>query len=215
MSALQLLDRRAGELHAGWIGKRGFDIVVSFILILLFLPILLATALAVKLTSRGPVFFRQRRVGRGGREFPMLKFRTMHPQAERLLQVDPTLRSLYLEADHKIPAGKDPRVTRLGRLLRASSLDELPQLFNILVGHMSLVGPRPVTAEQLVDYQEHLPAYVSLRPGLTGLWQVSGRNEVKFPARAQLDVQYQQLCSPGYDVRLLLRTPAAVVRSRG
>lgn len=210
-----MLDRRAGELHAGWSGKRGFDVVLALLLVIFLIPLLLITALAVKLSSRGPVLFRQRRVGRGGREFPMLKFRSMTPQAEHLLQVDAGLRALYLGSDHKIPGAQDPRITPLGRVLRATSLDELPQLFNVLAGHMSLVGPRPVTPGELGRYRDSIDAYLSMRPGLTGLWQVSGRSSVKFPARAQLDVQYRELCSPGYDIRLLLRTPVALVRSRG
>ncbi len=197
------------------LGKRILDVFAAVVLILLLLPAMLAAAIAVKLTSRGPLLFRQRRVGQGGREFRMLKFRTMRADAEARLAQDPRLRDLYLASSHKIPNALDPRLTRVGRWLRTWSMDELPQLFNVLVGHMSLVGPRPVTRWQLTEYQEHVGDYLALRPGLTGLWQVSGRSEVKFPARAEMDADYHARCSPWTDLAILARTPVAVISRRG
>ena len=197
------------------LGKRFLDVGAAAVLIVLLLPAMLAAALAIRLSSRGPILFRQRRVGMAGREFVMLKFRTMRVNAEAFLACDDDLRELYLTSSHKIPNDVDPRVTRVGRWLRMWSVDELPQLFNVLVGHMSLVGPRPVTRPQLGDYQEHIPDYLALRPGLTGLWQVSGRNTVTFPARAHLDADYRARCSPWLDLKILARTPAAVIFRRG
>ncbi len=171
-------------------------------------------ALAVRLTSRGPVFFRQRRVGLAGRPFSILKFRTMQADAEERLEAEPELFELYLVGGHKIP-GRDPRVTTVGRFLRRFSLDELPQLLNVLAGQMSLVGPRPVRPSELIHYEGLESAYFTVRPGLTGLWQVSGRNEIQFPHRAQLDHRYWERCSLAFDLAILSRTLFAVISARG
>lgn len=199
----------------GWRGKRALDVAGALLLVLVFLPLMVLTALAVKLTSRGPVFFRQNRVGRDGREFPMLKFRTMVVDSEARLARDPELHRMYLENSHKLPCQLDPRVTRVGRLLRTWSIDELPQVFNVLAGHMSLVGPRPVTRDQLPEYGGLSDVYLSLRPGLTGMWQVSGRSQVVFPERAHLDAHYLSACTAWVDLKVLARTPLAVVLRRG
>lgn len=207
----------AGQSHHNTVrlGKRLLDIIAAGVLILLLLPAMLAVAIAVKLSSRGPILFRQRRVGRGGREFPMLKFRTMRADAEERLMQDEQLYQLYLSSGHKIPNAIDPRVTKVGRVLRTWSIDEVPQLFNVLIGHMSLVGPRPVTRQQLDEYEDRVRDYLAMRPGLTGLWQVSGRSEVAFPARAELDADYRARCSPWLDLAIIVRTPAAVISRRG
>lgn len=200
--------------QGGWRGKRTFDVGVSFLLLLLFVPAMFLVALSIRLSSAGPVIFRQRRVGRGGREFNILKFRTMQPDAEDRLRADPVLAQMYFESGHKIPLGADPRITRVGRFLRRFSLDEVPQLFNVLRGDMSLVGPRPIVATELHHY-ENDDAYLTVRPGLTGLWQVSGRDEIQFPHRAELDSTYVHTCSLGADIGILLRTPLVVISSRG
>ncbi len=197
------------------LGKRCLDVLAAAALIVVLLPVMATVAIAVKLTSPGPVLFRQRRVGMGGREFAMLKFRTMRVDAEDRLATDARLRVLYLSSSHKIPSAIDPRLTRVGRWLRTWSVDELPQLFNVLAGHMSLVGPRPVTKPQLAEYADRVGDYLALRPGLTGLWQVSGRSAVKFPARAELDARYREGCSPWLDLSILARTPLAVLSRRG
>ncbi len=200
---------------SGWVGKRAFDLTVALVLLILLLPLLVVTALAVKLTSRGPVLFRQARVGLGGRQFRILKFRTMVPGAEQHLLRDPRLHAAYVDGDHKLPNRQDPRVTPVGRVLRAVSLDELPQLLNVVAGHMSLVGPRPVVPSELERFGEHKAAYTSLRPGVTGLWQVSGRNHIRYPERAALEADYARRCSAALDLELLLRTPGAVLFCRG
>ncbi len=146
----------------------------------------------------------------------MLKFRTMYTDSEERLHADPALRERFLQGGHKIPSHLDPRVTTVGRLLRRLSLDELPQLLNVLSGHMSIVGPRPVERTQLVrDYGAYQPTYLALRPGLTGLWQVSGRSRVQFPERARLDDRYLHACTPLTDAKIILRTPRAVVTGMG
>lgn len=205
------------SIHApSWLGKRTLDVTLSLLLLVAALPIFLLVAISIKVTSPGRVFFRQRRVGRGGEDFSMLKFRTMHADAEERLRSDPALYDLFLQCGHKIPSHLDPRITSVGRVLRRLSLDELPQLLNVLVGHMSVVGPRPVERTQLVrDYGEYSSAYLALRPGLTGLWQVSGRSTVQFPERAELDRRYQESCGPLIDAKILLRTPRAVIAGLG
>jgi lipopolysaccharide/colanic/teichoic acid biosynthesis glycosyltransferase len=210
-----LRDESRTSLPRSWRGKRVFDIAVSLVLLVLCLPPLLLIAAAILVTSRGPVFFRQRRVGLGGAEFRILKFRTMQVGAEELLAQDPALLQLYLAGGHKIPRRRDPRVTRLGRLLRRSSLDELPQLFNVLRGEMSLIGPRPVRPDELEQYRDVTFAYLELRPGLTGLWQVSGRSDIAFPRRAEIDAEYYQRCSLRTDLGILARTVVAVLACRG
>ncbi|MGH9156468.1 MAG: sugar transferase [Acidimicrobiales bacterium] len=202
--------------QGGWRGKRALDVALSGLLILLTLPLFVGAGLAVKSSSRGPMLFRQRRVGRGGREFAILKFRTMRSDAQEQLVDNARLREMFLNGSHKIPGHLDPRVTNVGRILRRFSLDELPQLINVLRGDMSLVGPRPVERSQLRrDYCGFEHIYVDLRPGLTGLWQVSGRSTVQFPERAQMDAEYRQWCGPWLDAKIIARTPRVVFTGLG
>ena len=200
---------------SGWRGKRALDLAFSAVLLVLLAPLMVVAALAVKLSSKGPVFFRQSRIGLGGKEFHILKFRTMCSDAEERLLTDRHLHGMYLDGGHKIPCRLDPRVTRVGRIFRTWSIDEMPQLLNVLLGHMSLVGPRPVVHGELGRYGEHLGAYLALRPGLTGVWQTSGRNQIVFPARAELDAWYHVRCSPWVDLKILLKTPLSVLRRQG
>jgi len=204
------------EAAARW-GKRCFDAVVAAFLIALLAPLFLGVALAVKLHDGGPVLFRQTRLGRGGRHFRIAKFRTMVVDAEARLLVDPELLARYVRNDFKLDLAEDVRVNRLGRFLRASSLDELPQLLNVLRGDMSLVGPRPIVLPELAEYHARgaAAAYLSGRPGVTGLWQVSGRNRLGYDDRIQLDLMYVTSPSLATDVRILLRTPSAVLRRDG
>lgn len=182
-------------------------------LLILLAPVLLLAALAIWVDEpRSPILFRQRRVGRGDKEFAMLKLRTMHPGAEQRLHSEQALLEYFYAADHKIPAGMDPRITRIGRFLRRSSIDEIPQLLNVLRGQMSLVGPRPVERTQLSQYGYRRHFYLAMRPGLTGLWQVCGRSRVTFPARAELDEHYARHSSFITDLKLLVRTPYAVLQ---
>ncbi len=189
---------RAATAHApDWPGKRALDVAMAMVLLVAGLPLFALIAALVKLSSKGPVLFRQTRVGRGGHDFPLLKFRTMHVDSEARLRSDAALYELFLNGAHKIASDLDPRVTRIGRILRRLSLDEFPQLLNVVAGHMSMVGPRPVERSQLVrDYDGYEWAYTGLRPGLTGLWQVSGR-------------------STWMDARIILRTPIVVVTGLG
>ncbi len=198
------------------VAKRGFDIAMSGLLIVAVIPLLLIIALAVVIESGGPVLHRQRRLGKARRPFTMLKFRSMHPDAEELLAADEELYHRFVSHGFKLPRGEDPRITRVGAVLRAMSLDELPQLVNVLRGDMSIVGPRPPIVEQIPvlygDFEEH---YFAVRPGLTGLWQVSGRSNLSGEQRCALDVEYVTTRSLRADVRIMLATVGAVARRDG
>lgn len=206
---------RLGLGPFGRVKKRAFDLVLTTSLLLLLLPLLAAIVLSIKLSSPGPVIFRQRRVGYRGQTFAVYKFRTMHVDAERQLQEDACLSEVYRSNGCKVPAHMDPRITRVGRTLRSTSLDELPQLINVMRGHMSLVGPRPVLPDEVSQYGRVLAAYTAARPGVTGMWQVSGRSNVAFPLRAHLDVENLRNWSLSKDCRILLRTIPSVLRRTG
>jgi lipopolysaccharide/colanic/teichoic acid biosynthesis glycosyltransferase len=198
------------------IAKRAMDIAGAAALLLATAPVFLILALLVRLDG-GRVFYAHERIGRGGQAFGCLKFRSMVVDADRrlaaLLERDPAARA---EWDSTRKLKNDPRVTMVGRFLRASSLDELPQLINVLKGEMSLVGPRPVQAAELAAfYGAAAQHYLSVRPGLTGPWQISGRNDTSYAQRVALDVAYVTQPSLLTDIRILLRTPIAVLARRG
>jgi exopolysaccharide production protein ExoY len=195
--------------------KRGLDLLIVVLGLPFALVVGAAIAIAIKTTSSGPVFFRQVRTGQDGRHFRMMKFRSMQVDAEKRLRADPDLLATYLANDHKLPADEDPRMTGVGRWIRRRSLDELPQLWNVLTGAMSLVGPRPVTPEQLRDWGERSTAYLSMKPGLTGLWQINGRSWLKLEDRVAYDESYLAHWSIWLDLRLLVLTPVSVLAARG
>jgi len=201
--------------NADWIGKRMFDVFSALGLGLILSPLMLAIAAGLLVTGR-PVLFTQTRIGRDGRQFRCFKFRTMVPDAERiladLLESNPDLRAEWLR-DQKLR--NDPRVTRIGKLLRKTSLDELPQLWNVFVGDMSLVGPRPILEEELRRYGRSARFYLAARPGLTGLWQVLGRNQTTYRERVAMDRYYSTTCSVWGDLGILLRTALVVVARVG
>jgi undecaprenyl-phosphate galactose phosphotransferase len=197
------------------ITKRCFDIVGALLILLAAAPVMLVIAVLVKLDG-GPILFRHRRVGAGGVAFPCLKFRTMVVDAERalnnLLARDAAARAEW-EAEFKLR--KDPRITWLGRFLRKSSLDELPQLFNVIAGQMSLVGPRPIVYQEVARYSTKIADYYTCRPGITGLWQVSGRNDVSYDERVALDSRYARQWSFGQDLLILVQTIRVVLQRAG
>ncbi len=195
--------------------KRALDLLLVLGTALLTVPLGLLTALLVRLTSRGPVLFGQERVGLGGEHFTMYKFRTMHRDAEALLQQDPSLWNDYVANGYKVPAELDRRITPLGRFLRRSSLDELPQILNVLTGEMSLVGPRPVVPDEVDNYGEQQQVYLSVRPGITGAWQVNGRSTIDYPDRVDIDAEYVRRWSVWLDIKILVKTPIAVLSTRG
>jgi exopolysaccharide biosynthesis polyprenyl glycosylphosphotransferase len=196
--------------------KRSVDFVVSALLLIVLSPVIVAITVAVKLTSPGPAFFRQKRLGLDGKPFTLFKFRTMRTDAEQILKDSPSLHAKYLENNFKLPKGEDPRLAPLGGFLRATSLDELPQLFNVLIGEMSLVGPRPIVPPEAVHYGDSAMLFMSAKPGMTGHWQVSGRSEIaEYEKRVELDLEYIRDQSIGKDLEILLRTVPAVLRRKG
>lgn len=196
-------------------GKRGLDLALCLIILPVVVLLVAALAAVVALDGASP-FFAHTRVGRGGKSFGCLKLRSMVPDAqqrlEALLEADPAARAEWT-GTRKL--ARDPRVTRFGRLLRRTSLDELPQIVNVFRGEMSLVGPRPVPADELVRYGHHVDAYLALRPGVTGLWQTMGRNELSYQKRVQLDCVYKRRLCLLLDLRILAKTVTAVLRRTG
>ena len=196
--------------------KRALDLAGSIVLIVLLIPLLILIAALLKVSERGPVLFAQVRVGKNGKRFKCLKFRTMVVDAEEALQ---TYLSQCPDAQREwIKTQKlrdDPRITPLGRFLRKFSFDELPQLFNVVAGQMSLVGPRPIIEEEIRRYGDKILAYMSVRPGITGLWQVSGRSNCTYEERVALDARYVSEWKLRTDIMILLRTVPAVLRQDG
>lgn len=177
---------------------------------------MLVIVVAIKLSSRGPVYFSQARLGRGGRTFSCIKFRTMRVDSEAILSVllanDSSVRVEW-ERDQKLR--NDPRVFAIGGLLRRTSLDELPQLFNVLIGDMSIVGPRPIIEAEAFRYRRYIADYFTVRPGITGLWQVSGRNHTTYRRRVACDVAYVRTKSASNDLRIMALTVPTVLLARG
>ncbi len=197
-------------------GKRSLDILLVLLSTPLLLPLLVLLSIAVALTSPGPIFFSHRRICRDGRFFSMWKFRTMCVNSaevlDRYLAEHPAARTEWMSS-HKLR--HDPRVTPLGRFMRKFSLDELPQIWNVLGGEMSLVGPRPIVAAEAEKYGDRFSCYTSVKPGLTGLWQVSGRSTTTYDQRVALDCDYVHNWSLAMDAKILCRTFQSVVTTDG
>lgn len=204
--------------------KRWFDIIGAILLLFIFLPVCAIIAVLIRLDSPGPVFAdTPERVGKDGRLFKMFKFRSMIQNAHTILRSDPAMRRLYEEyKKNSYKLKEDPRVTNVGRFLRKHSLDEIPQLLNVLRGDMSIVGPRAYYSDELANQQRMYPAtrklvkkVLSIKPGITGYWQVSGRSEVNFDKRIAMDADYVEHRSIWYDVKILLKTPWAMIFGKG
>jgi exopolysaccharide production protein ExoY len=196
--------------------SRVVDVILAVVALVFLAPLMLVVAALVYLFDPGPVLFAHQRIGRGGKLFPCLKFRTMATDADlrlaKLLEADPISRAEW-ELDHKLR--NDPRVVGIGQFLRKSSLDELPQLFNVLRGEMSLVGPRPIVEGEVVRYGRYFRHYCDVRPGITGLWQISGRNDVSYRRRVAFDVAYCRTRSPGLNVKIIALTVPSVLMQKG
>ena len=196
-----------------WKAKRAFDIMASAAILIMLSPLFLLVALLIRLDSKGPVFFYQNRVGKRGRLFKMYKFRSMYIDAEQ--------RKATLMMQNEMAGGvlfkmkEDPRVTRVGRLIRKYSIDELPQLWNVLNGDMSLVGPRPPLPVEVEQYTPYQRRRLAVTPGITCIWQVSGRSEIPFQKQVELDLQYIANQSFWYDIALLVKTVPAVLKAHG
>lgn len=202
---------RTSQVNTQLILKRALDFCGAAILLLLLLPVFAVLGLLVVLEDGRPVFYRRRVVGRRG-EFDAFKFRSMCRNADARLAADPALQR---EFERNFKLERDPRVTRVGRVLRTLSLDELPQLFNVLKGQMSLVGPRMISPAELAKYGAHQHTLTSVKPGLTGYWQVHGRQTITYEERIQMDLYYINSWSLWMDLKILCQTPAAVFKREG
>ncbi len=203
---------RSNNLSLG----RLMDVVLATLVLVFLAPLMALIGLAVWMQDGGPVFYAQSRIGRGGTRFKCLKFRSMLVDADQRLQQllvqDPAAKDEW-ERDHKLR--DDPRITAFGSFLRRSSVDEIPQLFNVLRGEMSLVGPRPIVAAEVPRYRRYISHYCSVTPGITGLWQISGRNDVSYRRRVALDVTYARSKSFWLDLKILAATVPAVLLRKG
>lgn len=199
----------------GSVTKRIVDLGGAAVLLVILSPLLVAIALLVKATSRGAVLFAQERLGMGGKRFLLYKFRTMCPDAEAILRSMPDLHASYVAGGYKLAHRNDPRITRVGHWLRRCGLDELPQLFNVMRGEMSLVGPRPIVPAELQQYPEYLSLVQELRPGITGCWQISRSPSVDYARRGQLERYYATNHSLQLDVSVLAHTFCKLVASPG
>ena len=209
--------------------KRTTDILCSTLLLTFFSPVMLISAVLIKLTSNGPVFVEKsnihmKRMGKNGEVFRIYKFRSMIVKADILERTDPKYREVYLEkrTGGTYKSFNDNRVTKLGKIIRKFSIDEMPQLFNVLKGEMSIVGPRPYLPDELKEQQKKFPGtekFVkevhTVKPGITGYWQVSGRSEVKFDKRIEMDAYYARKKSIMFDILILLKTPWAMLSGKG
>lgn len=211
------------------ITKRIIDIVASIILIIVFFPIMLVTAMAIKFTDSGPVLVEKnnshmKRLGKNGKVFRLFKFRSMMVNADILEKTHPKYKIAYIQkhATGSYKPKKDPRITKIGKIIRKYSIDETPQFFNILKGDMSLVGPRPYLEEELEEQQQKYPGteiYVKemhrVKPGITGFWQVTGRSDVSFDKRIEMDAYYARKKSLFFDLLIILKTPWAMISGKG
>lgn len=217
ISTIPLVKFKEGFIYGvNWKFKRSFDIIISLIALFLLLPLFLVTAILIKATSKGPVFFKHKRMGMNGETFEVFKFRTMIEDAEKVLfemfEQNPELEEEYRK-EYKLK--EDPRITGIGKILRKISLDELPQLINVLKGEMSLVGPRPIVKDEMSKYGKYAKLILKVPPGLTGMWQMSGRSDLDYEERIKLDMYYINNWSFGLDIIIILKTIPAVLGKKG
>ncbi|MDR4164822.1 sugar transferase [Bacillus paranthracis] len=192
------------------------DLSGAIVGLIIFSPIfLLISILYMTGDNKGPVFFKQIRMGKNGKEFHIYKFRSMIVNAEEKLRSNEVLYKKYIDNNYKLEPSEDPRITKVGQFLRKTSLDELPQFLNVLKGDMSLVGPRPVVQEELIEYGKRKDEFLSVKPGLTGYWQVSGRSDVGYPERVELELHYIYNCSILFDMKIIFLTMVHVIMRKG
>lgn len=196
--------------------KRIIDFVLALSVLVLLLPVFVIVAIFYLFgENKGPLFFAHKRVGKNGRYFNIYKFRTMIVNAEEKLKSDKDLYKKFVENGYKLETDEDPRITNFGRFMRKTSIDELPQLINVLIGNMSLVGPRPIVEEELKEYKNRKQEFLSVKPGVTGYWQVSGRSDVNYPERVDLELYYVQHKSLAFDIKILFKTVYTVILQKG
>ena len=196
--------------------KRSCDIVLSSLAVIVFSPVFLAVWIADQFgDNKGPLFFEQVRIGQYHKPFKILKFRSMVVGADEILHQNPELYDKYVKNNYKLEPEEDPRITKLGGWLRKTSIDEIPQFINILKGEMSIVGPRPVVKEELVEYGNRVDKFLSVRPGAMGLWQASGRSNIGYPERADLELSYVDKASLHFDLEIMVKNVISIFKSTG
>lgn len=193
--------------------KRAIDILLSFFGIIILSPIFLIIAIAIKIDSKGPVFFLHKRIGKNGKEFEMYKFRTMCDNAEDMIKNFTEEQKKEFEKNYKLT--NDPRITKVGKFLRKSSLDELPQILNILKGELSIIGPRPVVRDELEKYGDQKQKLLSVKPGLTGYWAVNGRSDTTYEERINMELYYVDHISFLLDIKIFFKTILVVIKREG
>ena len=192
--------------------KRFLDFIFAFLLIILLIPLFLIIGILIKISSKGSIIYIQKRIGKNNTSFSCYKFRTMHPQSKYLLK-----KILIKNKDFKNQFSEtrkiinDPRITRIGKFLRFSSLDELPQIFNVLIGDMSFIGPRPIVKSEIKKYGKEFGKVFSIKPGISGLWQVSGRNNLTYDKRVELDINYSENINFLLDIKIFIRTIVVIL----
>lgn len=196
--------------------KRFLDISVALFALIILSPVFLVISLFYLFgDNKGPIFYQQKRIGMGHQEFGIYKFRSMIVGAEEKLYANKDLYAKFVANGYKLPTEEDPRITKFGAFLRKTSIDELPQFINILNGEMSIVGPRPVVEKELVEYGDDVDKFLSVKPGAMGLWQASGRSEIQYPERAELEIGYVDQADLWFDFKILFMTVIAVFKGEG
>ncbi|WP_311406652.1 sugar transferase [Liquorilactobacillus uvarum] len=196
--------------------KRLIDIIVAIVALILMVPIFIIMVIIYRFgTNKGPLFYKQQRVGKYGRQFKIYKFRSMVVGADEKLRANKELYALYIKNSYKLPSDVDPRITKLGRFLRKSSIDELPQFINILKGEMTLIGPRPIIEEELKEYGKNVEKFLSVTPGAMGYWQASGRSNIEYPQRCKYELYYVDHASLVFDIKILFKNIVSIFKGDG
>lgn len=196
--------------------KRFFDIVLSSGALVCFSPVFLAVFIMNRFgDNKGPLFYKQERIGWYGKPFKIYKFRSMVVNADKILEDDPELYDKYVANNYKLEPEEDPRITRLGEWLRKTSIDEIPQFINILRGEMSIIGPRPVIKAELAEYGDRVDKFLSVKPGAMGLWQSSGRSNIPYPERCDVELEYVDEASLGFDMKIMFKNIISIFKSEG
>ncbi|QVQ48614.1 sugar transferase [Latilactobacillus sakei] len=198
--------------------KRLFDILISGVMLIILIPVFIVFSVIYLIgENKGPLFYRQVRVGRNGELFKMYKFRSMVVNADKKLLANKELYEKYVANSYKLPDGEDPRVTKFGRFIRRTSLDELPQFINIFIGNMSIIGPRPIVEKELTEYgtKERIDKLLSVTPGAMGYWQASGRSNIEYPERCEIELYYVEHASLGFDIKIMFKNIISIFKHDG
>lgn len=198
--------------------KRLFDILISGVMLIILIPVFIVFSVIYLIgENKGPLFYRQVRVGRNGELFKMYKFRSMVVNADKKLLANKELYAKYVANSYKLPDGEDPRVTKFGRFIRKTSLDELPQFINIFIGNMSIIGPRPIVEKELTEYEtkERIDKLLSVTPGAMGYWQAIGRSNIEYPERCEIELYYVEHASLGFDVKIMFKNVISIFKHDG